>query len=175
MERAPSPFWVRLGTLGAAAGLFALLAAEVPARAEEPAEPAKTQPPAAHPPAATPPPPAATVLNKNAAQGVLGREIRSAAGEDMGHIVDVIVDRAGEPRAAVIDFGGFLGVGSRKIAVDWAALHFAPAGQPQPVVLELTRDQLKNAPEYKEGKPIVVLGASGSAEPASPEYLPMMK
>jgi hypothetical protein len=39
--------------------------------------------------------------------------------EDMGRIVDVIVDRSGQVRAAVIDFGGFLGVGSRKIAVDW--------------------------------------------------------
>ena len=44
--------------------------------------------------------------------------------EDMGHIVDVIVDRSGTVRAAVIDFGGFLGVGSRKIVVDWNALHF---------------------------------------------------
>ena len=42
----------------------------------------------------------------------------------MGRIVDVIVDRAGTVRAAVIDFGGFLGVGSRKIVVDWSALHF---------------------------------------------------
>ena len=42
----------------------------------------------------------------------------------MGRIVDVLVDRSGEVRAAIIDFGGFLGVGSRKIAVDWDALHF---------------------------------------------------
>jgi len=39
----------------------------------------------------------------------------------MGRIVDVIVDLAGVVRAAVIDFGGFLGVGSRKIVVDWNA------------------------------------------------------
>jgi hypothetical protein len=32
-------------------------------------------------------------------------------------------------------------------------------------VLELTRDQVKAAPEYKEGKPTVVLGASGNLEP----------
>src|SRR6266849_2785320 len=37
---------------------------------------------------------------------------------------DVLVDRSGIVRAAVIDFGGFLGVGSRKIVVDWNALHF---------------------------------------------------
>ena len=58
------------------------------------------------------------------AHGMLGRDVRSAADENMGRIVDVIVDRAGQVRAAVIDFGGFLGVGSRKIVVDWNALHF---------------------------------------------------
>jgi hypothetical protein len=99
-------------------------------------------------------------------QGILGREVRSAADEDMGRIVDVIVDGEGRARAAIIDFGGFLGVGSRKIAVDWKALHFVPsASKPSGVVLELTRDQVKPAPEYKEGKPIVVLGPSGALEP----------
>jgi len=43
----------------------------------------------------------------------------------MGRIVDVIVNRDGQVRAAIIDFGGFLGVGNRKIAVDWRALNFA--------------------------------------------------
>ena len=32
-------------------------------------------------------------------------------------------------RAAIIDFGGFLGVGSRKIAVAWQALHFVPQAE----------------------------------------------
>ncbi len=39
----------------------------------------------------------------------------------MGRVVDVIVDPAGQVCAAIVDFGGFLGVGSRKIAVDWNA------------------------------------------------------
>jgi hypothetical protein len=78
----------------------------------------------------------------------------------------VIVDGEGKVRAAIIDFVGFLGVGSRKIAVDWKALHFVPsAARPNGIVLELTRDPVKPAPEYKEGKPVVVLGASGALEP----------
>ena len=84
----------------------------------------------------------------------------------MGHIVDVIVDRAGVVRAAVIDFGGFLGVGSRKIVVDWNALHFwSIADKGDSITLELTKDQVKAAPEYKEDQPIVVLGASGILKP----------
>ncbi len=112
------------------------------------------------------PPPSVTIIGAKEAHGVLGRHVRSPANEDMGHIVDVIVDRAGVVRAAVIDFGGFLGVGSRKIVVDWNALHFwSIADKGDSITLELTKDQVKAAPEYKEDQPIVVLGASGILKP----------
>ena len=119
------------------------------------------------PPATTEAPgtPSVTILGSKEVRTILGSEVRSAADEDMGRIVDVLVDGQGATRAAIIDFGGFLGVGSRKIAVDWKALHFVPGvNKRYGIVLELTRDQVKPAPEYKEGQPIVVLGASGSLE-----------
>jgi hypothetical protein len=110
--------------------------------------------------------PSVTVLGSQEVQGILGREVRSTADENMGRIVDVLVDGSGTARAAIIDFGGFLGVGSRKIAVAWKALHFVPAAEKRyGVVLELTRDQVKAAPEYKEGRPVIVLVASGKLEP----------
>ena len=111
-------------------------------------------------------PPSVTVIGARDAHGVLGRDVRSPTNEDMGHIVDVIVDRSGTVRAAVIDFGGFLGVGSRKIVVEWSALHFGRiADKSDSITLELTKDQVTAAPEYKEDTPIVVLGASGSLQP----------
>jgi hypothetical protein len=120
-----------------------------------------------NPPAAAPaPPPSVTIIGARDAHGVLGRDVRSPTDEDMGRIVDVIVDRSGSVRAAVIDFGGFLGVGSRKIVVDWNALHFGQvANKSDSITLELTKDQVTAAPEYKEDTPIVVLGASGSLQP----------
>jgi hypothetical protein len=115
---------------------------------------------------AAPEAPAVTILNNHEVEGILGREVLSAANENMGRIVDVLVDRGGQVRAAIIDFGGFLGVGSRKIAVDWNALHFpAPTKSDAKIALELTRDQVKAAPEYQEGKPVVVLSALGKLEP----------
>jgi hypothetical protein len=128
-----------------------------------PSPPQNTAPPTAKEPS---PPPSVTIIGAREAHGVLGRDVRSAASEDMGRIVDVIVDRAGLVRAAVIDFGGFLGVGSRKIVVDWNALHFGRVADKSDVImLELTKDQVTAAPEYKEDMPIVVLGASGSLKP----------
>jgi hypothetical protein len=147
----------------AVAALLALGIAASVAVAENDAD--KVVPPAATP-AAPPATPEVTILNKHEVEGVLGREVRSAADEDMGRIADVLVDRAGEVRAAIIDFGGFLGVGSRKIAVDWNALQFpAPTEAGTRITLQLTPDQVKAAPEYQEGKPVVVLGALGKLVP----------
>jgi hypothetical protein len=127
------------------------------------------QPPAAQSspaPAGPAPPAAVTILNDHEVEGILGRDVVSNADENMGRIVDVLVDRSGQVRAAIIDFGGFLGVGSRKIAVDWNALHFPPpAKSDAKITLDLTRDQVKAAPEYQEGKRVVVLGPLGKLEP----------
>jgi hypothetical protein len=112
------------------------------------------------------PPPSVTVIGARDAHGILGREVRSAANEDMGRVVDVIVDRDGTVRAAVIDFGGFLGVGSRKIVVDWKALRFGGvANKKDSITLELTKAQVAAAPEYKEDAPVIVLGAAGRLQP----------
>jgi len=84
--------------------------------------------------------------------------VRSAADEDMGRIVDVLVDRTGQVRAAIIDFGGFLGVGSRRIAVHRRSLRFEPKGKAGRVAVNLTRDQLRVAPVYRPGDPVVLVG-----------------
>jgi hypothetical protein len=135
-----------------------------PSQQQNTAPPGVPNPPAA--PKEPAPPPSVTIIGARDAHGVLGREVRSAADENMGRIVDAIVDRSGTVRAAVIDFGGFLGVGSRKIVVDWNALHFGRvASKSDSITLELTKEQVMAAPEYKEDTPIVVLGASGSLQP----------
>lgn len=97
---------------------------------------------------------------------ILGKEVVSAKGEDMGRIVDVLFDEKGEPHAAVIDFGGFLGVGTRKIAVSWSALRFDLGEKKNVIALDLDREQLKAAPEYKyteSDKPIPVVAQPQSA------------
>ncbi|MCX7318119.1 MAG: PRC-barrel domain-containing protein [Hyphomicrobiales bacterium] len=110
--------------------------------------------------------PSMTVIDAFDAKGILGRDVRSPASENMGRIADVVVDRAGQVRGVVSDFGGFLGVGQRKIVVDWSALHFwNVADKTASITLDLTREQVRAAPEYKDDQPIVVLGASGTLTP----------
>ncbi len=175
----------RTAKLSIAVRYLAMLAIVLPAGAlaasAQTSAPTQSKPELKQPPAqAAPATPAAqgatpaTVLDDKDVEGILGREIYSPKGEDMGKIVDVLVDHTGQVRAAIIDFGGFLGVGTRKIAVDWRAIRFAPDGDSDHIVLSLTRDQVRVAPEYKQGEPIVVLGASTkpSAAPANASAVP---
>jgi hypothetical protein len=88
-------------------------------------------------------------------------------GNDIGRLVDVLVDENGQPQAAVIDFGGFMGVGTRKVAVHWSALRFHPGSANNKVTLEMTPDQIKAAPEFSNtGKPAPVVTPS-DAVPAA--------
>lgn len=141
-----------------------------PPAVEAPANPS-ANPPAAPPSPATAAPSSTTagtpavVLNGEEVESIMGKKIRSSRGEDMGRIVDLIVDKSGKIRAAIIDFGGFLGVGTRQIAVDWNSLRFPSDPKADALAVDLTRDQLKGAPAYKPGEQIVVLGQQPRAAP----------
>jgi hypothetical protein len=102
------------------------------------------------------------------ALAVLGSPVTGPDGKEIGRLVDVLVNASGTPEAAVIDVGGFMGVGARKIAVHWSVLHFAPANPKQRITLDLTLDQIKAAPEYgNPRKPApVVVPAKAPAKPS---------
>lgn len=96
-----------------------------------------------------PPPANQELIYKGEATRILGRTVRDPANNEVGRIVDVLVDDQGVPKAALIDFGGFMGVGNRRIAVAWRALHFLPAAEQYQIRLEMTADQIKATPDFK--------------------------
>jgi hypothetical protein len=98
----------------------------------------------------------ATLLEQPRLDGLLGREV-TIAGEngDSGRIIDLLVDDSGQLKAAVVEFGGFLGIGTRKIAVNWTAFRF---GGPK-IVVDVSRDDLRRTPEYKSKEAPILVGA----------------
>ena len=111
-----------------------------------------------------------TALHEVDATGVLGRSVRDADGRDIGRIVDVVVEPSGQPDAVVVDTGGFMGVGARRVAVDWAAVHVPPVGSADPAVsIDLTDTQVRSAPVYTDRtKPAMVVGPPASPTDAAP-------
>ena len=152
-------------------GCLALLAATGAEAADTPPDTGKSLAKPAEPaPVVQTMPPRATVA-------ILGKPVVDQADKQIGRLIDVLVDASGEPQAGVLDFGGFMGVGNRVIAVHWAALHFDPEGT-HPIKLELTPDEIKSVPEYRgTSKPAhVVTPARVTAPlaetPPRPEVVP---
>jgi sporulation protein YlmC with PRC-barrel domain len=103
---------------------------------------------------------------------ILGRDVTNPKGEDLGRVVDVLADAQGRVRAAIIDFGGFLGVGTRRIAVDWPLLRFDLNSRDKPLILAVDRQKLQSAPEYTAKKPQLLLPP---AAPDAPDAAQLQK
>ncbi len=88
---------------------------------------------------------------------ILGRQVLDQTGKAGGRIIDILVDQYGQTRAAVIDVGGFMGLGQRRIAVAWRGLRFNPANGE--ITLLMPADQIGAAPEYKPAAAPVVLAS----------------
>jgi sporulation protein YlmC with PRC-barrel domain len=96
--------------------------------------------------------------------GLLGHVVVGDKAEELGRVVDLLVDTKGRVRAVVIDVGGFMGLGNRKVAVAWSALRFA-AGENGPVIsTEISPDRIKSWAEYIVGRPVAILGATASGQ-----------
>ncbi len=89
---------------------------------------------------------------------LLGIAVQADGRNEVGRIVDVLVDAQGQPRAAIVDVGGFLGVGNRKVAVEWPALRFALGTSPT-ALLAIAPDRIKSAPAYDPAKPVEAVEA----------------
>jgi sporulation protein YlmC with PRC-barrel domain len=105
----------------------------------------------------------AVLIDDKHLESILGKEIHTTTDETLGNVTDILVDSDGSVRAAVIDLGGFLGVGVRKIAVAWSAIHFVQGKSAISAVLNMNKEQLRVAPEYHAGEPIVIVGAEPKA------------
>lgn len=164
-------------------------APQTPAPRAQPRAPAKSKPkpvpraapvepaPAPEPPrleAEVPPPEPKRQLAQDEIVTLLGRKVVGANNEELGRVVNVLVDGTGRARAAVIDFGGFLGVGSRKIAVDWGQLVFKPGAPDRHIGLTLTREQIQGAAEFRENapKPVDVVVPQDAPAAPKPEQRP---
>jgi len=144
---------------------------DLPPEAPPPKHRFKPRPEPPPPPAAAPapgPPDAEVKPLDNSVVTVLGKKVQGPKGEDMGRVVDVLADAGGRVRIAVIEFGGFLGVGNRRIAVDWSLLHFDPDDQAKPLTLSVSRKKLQSAPEYKNSVQPQALMAPQSPVPQAP-------
>jgi hypothetical protein len=84
--------------------------------------------------------------------------------ESIGDINDLVTDRSGKILAALIGVGGFLGLGEKDVAVRFEDLNLTrDENNNVKVVLNISKETLASAPDYKliGEEPVV----EGSAKP----------
>ena len=85
---------------------------------------------------------------------VIGLEIYNGANEDVGEIKDLVIEK-GQVVGFITAVGGFLGLGERYVVLNPSAVRitFDEPNNKWRAAMDVTKDQLKNAPEFKyEGK-----------------------
>lgn len=80
---------------------------------------------------------------------VIGTDVYSADNEDVGDIAEVIMTSDGQIDAAIVDVGGFLGIGAKSVALAFTDLDFRSDDSGTIYIYTpFTEDQFQRAPEY---------------------------
>lgn len=84
------------------------------------------------------------------ASEAIGMSVYNKAGERIGEIDDILMDNSGRVAAAVVGVGGFLGIGERKVAVNFKSMDMTRESNGNArLVVDLNKNALQSAPEYK--------------------------
>ena len=83
------------------------------------------------------------------ASALIGTKVRNANKESIGKIDEIYLDKDAKVTDVVISVGGFLGVGSKDVAVKWSDIKRGRDGKLLVLTTALTKDELKSMPDYK--------------------------
>jgi len=81
------------------------------------------------------------------ADKLLGMKVVDMAGEEIGEVEDILLDKNGQVAGLVLVTGEVLGLGGKSVAVSWQDV--ASAEDAEAITLNLTEEQLAAAPEFR--------------------------
>jgi sporulation protein YlmC with PRC-barrel domain len=84
------------------------------------------------------------------ASTLIGTQVYNGENQSLGEINDVLLAADGQLKTVVIGVGGFLGIAERDVGVPWEALGVSrDENQDLVLRLDVSREQLENAPEFE--------------------------
>lgn len=90
-------------------------------------------------------------VDRGRAESLIGTNLRGADDRDAGEVENLLIDGSGQVRAAIVEWGGFLGIGARRavVPIDQVQLGAATSDRAR---LTLSREQLEQLPTYERDK-----------------------
>lgn len=83
------------------------------------------------------------------AENIIGMKVTNAAGDEIGRISDIILDKDGKLSGLVIEAGGVLGFGAKQVAISTRSLPVTTDQGAKLTLLGITADDLQTAPEFR--------------------------
>jgi hypothetical protein len=77
------------------------------------------------------------------------QSVYNQANDRIGRVEDLLVDKDGMTRAAILSVGGFLGLASKYVAVPFTALQLQLRERQPYLILEVSQTALRRAPGFK--------------------------
>lgn len=102
-------------------------------------------------------------LESMATDELVGKTITSRDGQEIGDVDEIVTDPTTQQKFAVVDVGGFLGVGQKSIVIGLDELQMAQGDDK--IQSDLTREELQTKTEYSPGSYEPVTGE----QPTSPD------
>jgi len=93
-----------------------------------------------------------------------GTDVLGSDNQKIGDVRDILFDKSGKIEAFVISVGGFLGVGSKEVALAPNSFDVVPGqnGSADKLKLAATKDELKNAQTFARHEPPQPTGTTGA-------------
>jgi sporulation protein YlmC with PRC-barrel domain len=105
------------------------------------------------------------------ANALVGRDVRNVTNETIGEVNNIVVDPDGKVQQVIVSVGGFLGVGSKHVALAWNQVRMDATGGA--IMVDMTKEQLKSAPEVavRRSEPPTPTAGTGTS-PTRPSPAP---
>jgi len=88
----------------------------------------------------------ASIAGGLSAETLLGADVLNPSGDEIGEVEDLVIGADNKIETAIVEVGGFLGIGSKNVAVDIALLKQSPTKKG--FVTTMTKEELKSRTEY---------------------------
>lgn len=83
------------------------------------------------------------------ANAIIGASVKNDNNDTVGKVQDAYLGNNGEIKEIIVSVGGFLGVGTKNVAVHWGDIKFSRSDNSVMLKTNWTKDSLKAMPDYK--------------------------
>jgi sporulation protein YlmC with PRC-barrel domain len=94
-----------------------------------------------------------STINEVYASKIIGASVKSAEGESLGKIDELVIDpHDARIKAAVVSVGGILGLGAKSVAIPWDKMTMGTGADRDTIVVAMGKDELEKAPGWQKSE-----------------------